>query len=103
MAYGMVLALLAWFGNRMANRLDALEQTTVKREELDKSFAQMREDRKSMHLENREALQRIEDKLDVAQHTGSIATRVGRAEKDVDDLREWKHQVDPYIKRRSDP
>lgn len=102
-AYGMVITLLAWMGNRMSTKIDTLEKTAVTREELKEHFGQMRDDRKLMHLENKEALQRIEDKIDDAQHKGSIATRISRTEKDVDDLRMWKHKVDPYITRRVDP
>lgn len=102
-AYGMVIALLAWMGNRMSTKLDTLEKTAVTREELEKHFGQMRDDRKYMHLENKEALQRIEDKIDDAQHKGSIATRIQRTEKDIEDLRTWKHKVDPYINRRVEP
>lgn len=102
-ASGLVLGLLAWLGNRMTNRLDALEKNSVTRDELKESFNQMREERKAMHQDNRDALKRIETKLDEAQHIGVMATRVERAEQDIGDLRDWKHQVDPYIPRRVDP
>lgn len=95
--------LLAWWGNRMSNKVDALERTAVTRDELDKHFAQMREERKGMHQDNQNALKRIEDKLEGAQQVGIIPTRVKRIEDDVEDLRTWKHQVDPYITRRVDP
>lgn len=103
LAYGLVLGLLAWMGNRMSNKIDALERTSVTREELKDNFAQMREDRKSMHDQNQEALQRIEEKLEGHQLAGVIVTRVKRNEDDIQDLRDWKNQVDPYITRRGDP
>lgn len=56
----------------------------------------------SRHEENKEALKRIEEKVDAGQW-GVVASRLGRVEKDVQDLRDWKHKVDPYIARRVDP
>lgn len=38
-----------------------------------------------------------------ANSYSAMLVRMDRAEKDLDDLRRWKHQVDPYIKRRIDP
>jgi len=48
---------------RTIDRLNELERNYVTREELQKTFEQMRQDRMAMHLENRDSLRRIEDML----------------------------------------
>lgn len=70
--------------------------------EIDKRFEEQRGDRKSMHQENVASLRRIEDKLDAIQ-PGVLASELARAKKDIEDLRHWKHSVDPFIERRVDP
>lgn len=102
-AYAPVIALLAWWGNRMSNKIDVLEKTAVSHDQLKDMFGQMREDHNAMDERNRNSLKRIEDKLDDAQREGVIATRVKRAEDDIEDLRTWKHSVDKFIPRRVDP
>lgn len=102
-AYGIIIVLLAWWGNRMTDRLDVLEKSAVSRGELKEQFEQMRQDRKTMHDDNRAALQRIEEKLQETQQVGIIPTRVQRIEEDIDDLRHWKHSVDPFITRHVEP
>ncbi len=99
---GAFMGVLAWLGNRLTTRLESLERTTVTRDELKDAFATMRADRQMMHVENQQALRRIEDKLD-ATEPGVIASRLGRAERDIEDLRNWKQQVDPFIARRGEP
>lgn len=61
------------------------------REELER----LRGDGRLMHNENSSILVRIEDKVgDIA----TIAVRLERAEKDVQDIRDWKHEkADPHI------
>ena len=101
--FGGFLLVMGWFGRRALDRLDSLERTAVTRDELKSAFAEMRDDRKVMHVENQQSLRRIEDKLD-ATEPGAVAARLTRAESDIRELREWKHQVDPYIDRgRIDP
>lgn len=116
-AIGTAFAVILWWlWNQMVarlvtfgSRLDTLERTAVTREELDKKFAEQKEERKAMHLENkgdireaRDYLQRIEKKLDDAE-PGVIASELQRAQKDIQELRDWKHQVDPFIERRVAP
>jgi len=86
-----LMSIIAWLGKRSLDRLDDLERTAVTRDE-----------QQSMHRENQATLRRIEDKLDSSQ-PGVIASRLERAEDDIRDLRNWKHQVDPFIVRRIDP
>ena len=69
--------------------------------ELDKKFDEMREDRKSMHEQNVGTMRRIEDKIDAWQ-PGVLASELARAKKDIEDLRDWKHSIDPFIARRVD-
>ena len=106
---GLFVGILAWVGNRTTTRLDSLEKTAVTREELKEAFDQLREEREATevrsnekHLENRGTLRRIEDKLDAAR-PGVIASELERAQRDIQELREWKHKVDPFIERRVDP
>jgi len=103
LAWGMVVSFVAWLGIRSVNRLDQLERTYVSRDEMKEAFERLQQDRKAMHLDNKESLQRIEAKLDASEHEGIIATRLERVEEDILDLRRWKHEsVDPYIPRAVD-
>lgn len=82
--------LLTWVWTverRMSNRITYGE--------LDNKFEDMKKERMQLHKENSSSLNRIENKLeDFSVH----ADRLRRAEKDIDDLREWKHdKADPYI------
>lgn len=61
---GAVMSLLTWIGRRQVNRIDRLESSSVTRDELAKTLAQMREDRKQMHQENREELRYIRERVD---------------------------------------
>lgn len=61
---GVVMSLITWIGKRQIKRIDALEQSTVTREELARTLAQMREDRLQMHRENREELRYIRERVD---------------------------------------
>lgn len=55
---------VGWFLKRHAERIDNLERCVVTHEQLEKTLMQMREDRKENHRENREHLERIENKID---------------------------------------
>jgi len=83
-------ALLAWVWTverRMANR--------ITRVELDGKFNDMQKERMQLHRENTSTLKRIETKL---EDFGVHADRLRRAEKDIDDLHDWKHEnADPYF------
>lgn len=48
---------------KTVQRVDDLTQNSVTREELKDAFEQMRQDRREMHEESREALRRIESRL----------------------------------------
>lgn len=68
---GAVTSLLLWMGRREvqridahSQRIDALEEQSVRRDELAKTLAQMREDRLQMHRENREELKYIRERVD---------------------------------------
>jgi hypothetical protein len=68
---GALMAMLTWLGKRQINRIDRLEATSVTREDLAKTLAQMREDRLQMHedrlqmhRENREELRYIRERVD---------------------------------------
>lgn len=60
----IIVGFVSWFGKRNAERIDSLEKCVVTRQELEKTLAQMREDRMEQHHENRSYLERIEHKID---------------------------------------
>jgi biopolymer transport protein ExbB/TolQ len=58
----LITTICGWFAyrqNRLADRVDALERCTVSNDEFSKSMLAMREDRREMHRENREAMDEI--------------------------------------------
>lgn len=59
------MALLAWIGKRLHDRVDEHDRNHVTREELDKTITRM-------HVENRENLEYIRERVD------TIADRQGR-------------------------
>jgi cell division protein FtsB len=61
---GALMALLAWLGKRQIRRIDELERDSVTRDELSETLTQMREDRLQMHLQNREELRYIRERVD---------------------------------------
>lgn len=61
---GGVMALLSWIGRRQVRRIDQLEASSVTREELVRTIAQMRDDRQQMHNENKEEFRYIRNRLD---------------------------------------
>lgn len=99
LAMGALLAGFLWVFRRLQSKVDA----SVSKEEFREVLRLLREDHGAMDSRNLTHLQRIEDKLDKAQESGVIVTRIDRHEEDIEDLRTWKHQVDPFIKRRVDP
>lgn len=65
------IAIIAWFSRRDLSRYDRgleriskLEAKSVTHEQLDRLMERMTSERAAMHIENREHLQRIEDKID---------------------------------------
>lgn len=67
----LLLAAIAFFLRREGARLDEglerigdLERASVTHEQLDTLMERMTSERAAMHIENREHMQRIEDKLD---------------------------------------
>jgi uncharacterized protein (UPF0335 family) len=96
---GFTLAPLKWMMRGYIERFEALEKVAVTDEDLKETFAQWRSDRQTMHEENLKHLSRIEGKIDIIPNIGVVISRIERAEKDIDDLREWKHEkADPYIR-----
>jgi hypothetical protein len=67
----IVTAVVAWFAKRSADRLDVLERCVVTRDELERLLLQARQDRLVQHQENREALERIETKIDANEERSS--------------------------------
>lgn len=62
---GVAMALLAWIGKRLHDRVDEHDRNHVTREELDKTITRF-------HEENRDNLQYIRERVD------AIADRQGR-------------------------
>lgn len=87
----LFVAFLCYVGRSIVSRLDRLELEAVRKGEFDKA-----------HTENRETLQRIEDKIDIAaqatliEQVREIKTTVGKIEVYADGL---KHNyIDPYAR-----
>jgi len=99
LAMGALLAGFLWVFRRLQSKVDA----SVSKDDFKEALELLRKDHGTMDMRNQTHLQRIEDKLDKAQEAGVIVTRIDRHEEVIEDLRTWKHQVDPYIKRRVDP
>lgn len=97
---GFVMSGMSRLLGRTVQRVDDLERKVITRDELEKKFNEMREDRLTMHRENKEALTRIETKLDGTELNGPVAVRVGKLESEVDRLRTWRHQTEPFIERK---
>jgi septin family protein len=59
---GLITTIGGWFAyrqNKLSERVDALERCTVSNDEFKKAMAAMRDDRREMHRENREAMDEI--------------------------------------------
>lgn len=59
---GLITTICGWFAyrqNRLADRVDELEKGTVSNDEFSKAMTAMRDDRREMHRENREAMDEI--------------------------------------------
>lgn len=63
---GLVVAVFAFLGKRLHERIDEHGRKHVTREELDEKLETMREERERMHSENREDLHYIRERLDTA-------------------------------------
>lgn len=75
-----LIALVAWFSRRDLTRYDAgldriavLEKTSVTQDQLDRIMDKLRDDHAAQHAENRDALRRIEDKIDAQTERGSAS------------------------------
>jgi len=68
---GITVGILAYFGKRTSERVDALSQTSVTRNELAEALNRVREERQTQHQENRETLTRIETKIDANEERSS--------------------------------
>lgn len=62
---GILVALFAWLGKRLHDRVDAHDRTMVTREELDKTITRM-------HVENRENLEYIRERVDTIADRQSL-------------------------------
>lgn len=61
---GVCMALLAWVGKRLHDRVDRLDRTALTREEFRDALTEMREDRERMHEQNQDTLNRIHERVD---------------------------------------
>lgn len=68
---GVIVGLLTWSGKRLYSKVEDLEKTAVTKEHFERTIQQMRDDRATMHAENRETaresremLGRIHDRVD---------------------------------------
>lgn len=89
------VALIAWLARRDVERYDdglerisALEKASVTHEQLDRLMDRMTSERTAMHAQNREQLQRIEDKIDTNKKESGDAHKELR-----DELHELAIQV----------
>ena len=89
-ALGILWALVKSFGNREVERYDGglariakMERDNVTREELNDLLDRREEERRRMHAENREVLDRIEDKIDKRHgELNDLAIRVAIIERE---------------------
>lgn len=100
--WALLTAFLVWVGKRALTRLEELERKAVMKEDFDKAIADMKAERKAMHDQNLEVLERIEGKIDVAaqatmtERIKNLESRIERLAKYAEDT---KHNyVDPYIR-----
>lgn len=99
---GVLSLLLGFIGVRLHNKVDGIERSLtdqrvacMTRDEFTTYMEAMRMDRAAMHLENSQRLDRIEGHV---SKTNVLESALLRAEDDIRDLREWKHErADPYI------
>lgn len=61
---GVVMTIIGFITKRLHDRVDKHESSHVTRDELAQTLAQMREDRRQMHDENRQELRYIRDRVD---------------------------------------
>lgn len=61
---GAGMALLAWLGKRLHDKVDEHDRTHVTRAELKEAITEMREDRQRMHEQNRADLHYIRERVD---------------------------------------
>lgn len=73
---GALVALLAWFGNRLWERMDkaddrqnAMQLACVTQAVLDRRLDEMKTDRLAMHKDNKESLTKIEDSVNSIDDT----------------------------------
>lgn len=69
-----VSGILLWIARREIDRIDRLErkqQEFVTRKEFDQKLNQWSEERRQMHLENKDTLRRIHERVDALWERGS--------------------------------
>jgi Tfp pilus assembly protein PilO len=69
---GIIVTIVGWFAKRTSDRVDEIKESVVTRAELATTLAFIREDRLAQHKENREALARIETKIDANEERSSL-------------------------------
>lgn len=87
------MSILSWLGQRQVKRIDEIEKNYVNGEALKR----MQVERKEMHRQNTEKLNRIDTKLDGVRDSviGSIPVltqRLDTVEERVEELRDFKHE-----------
>jgi Tfp pilus assembly protein PilO len=68
---GILVAIVGWFAKQTADELKELKKSAVTRDELKEALALLREDRLTLHQENRDSLTRIEEKIDANEDRAS--------------------------------
>ncbi len=104
----LFISLLSFIGIRSLGRLDSLEKGSIQRDEFEKSIQQLRDDQAARHaetradqaaryLETREALKRIEERIQVGT-IASLTELVRINDERIRELKRWKHEIgDAYI------
>lgn len=98
----LLTGTVIWIGRRALGRLDTLEGQAVMREDFEKAIEDIRSERRRMHDENKDHLDRIEKKIDVAAQA-TLLEKVRGLEAILERNRayaeELKHiYVDPYVR-----
>jgi len=70
--WGFLVSLLSFLGLRQLRRIDNLEKTTVKKVDFKEEMKIMREDRLSMHKDNKVLLEKIDCKIDAAERRRAV-------------------------------
>ncbi len=68
---GITVGILAYLGKRTNERVDALKETAVTRDELTSALDRLEARQQGRHGENRDLLERIETKIDANEERAS--------------------------------